>query len=597
MSKIHNVDSLEFDSIKSNIKNFLRTIPEFTDYNFEGSAMSMVIDVLAYNTHYNSLYTNMMLNESFLDSASKYSSVVSLAKSIGYTAKSAKSSIAKLRVKVSDVPNSPEVLNLPKHTSFKSTKGGKEYSFYTQDIYSAPRVADTYTFEIDVVEGFPISNYYVNNGDVDFIIPNKEVDLTTVRVMVQESSTSSRIRQYYRVDDILYANSETPMFYVKQREDLFYQIYFGDGSIGKTIEPGNVIFIDYMVSKGEESNGCSAFYYASGARGDSLYEVSTIQNSAGGADPESIESIKFNAPRNYISQNRAVTSDDYKNQILSNFPMVQTVAVWGGQDNNPPQYGRVFISAKPFGRSKLNDIEKKQIVDFLSKKRSIVSVQHVLVDPTIIEIGVDVNVYYNTSISTKNPGVLKQMVRSSIEAYDEELNVFESNFRFSRLSRMIDSTDPSILSNVSRIYLVRTVTPNIGVVDKYQIELGNPIFRQEGTIRSSRIRIPMFEGYVTIQNDESGDLYIYDYTSEGIQRKTNTKIGHVNYEKGTFILENLRINSLFDPTFEFRITPLSNDVLPVRQNILSIPSKRTTVNVIAEQNTSDANSHIFSASR
>ena len=597
MSKIHNVDSLEFDSIKTNIKNFLRSSPEFTDYDFDGSAMSILIDVLAYNTHYNSLYTNMMLNESFLDSASKYSSVVSLAKSIGYTAKSAKSSIAKLRVKISDVPNSPDILTLPKHTSFKSSKDGKEYSFYSQDSQSAPRISDTYTFDIDVVEGFPVNNYYVNAGEVEFIIPNKDVDLTTVKVLVQETATSSKIRQFLRVDDILSVNPESLVFYVKQREDLFYQIYFGDGSIGENIDPGNVVYIDYMVSNGSASNGCSAFYYSAGARGDSLYEVSTIQNSAGGADPESIESIKFNAPRNYLAQNRAVTSDDYKNQILSNFPMVQTVSVWGGQDNTPPQYGRVFISAKPFGRSVLNAIEKKQIVDFLSKKRSIVSVQQIMVDPTIIEIGIDASVYYNPIVATKNPGTLQQMVRSSIEAYNDDMNVFESNFRFSRLSRMIDSTDASIVSNVSKIYLVRTVTPNIGVFEKYQIEIGNPIFKQEGTVRSSRIRIPMFDTYVTLQNDDSGDLYIYDYTSEGIQRKTNTKIGRINYETGTIIIDSLRINSLFDPAFEFRIIPLSNDVIPVRHNILSIAAKRTNINVIADHTLSGSSNHIFSASR
>lgn len=598
MSKIQNVDALEFDQIKNNIKNFLRAKPEFTDYDYEGSAMSILIDILAYNTHYNSLYTNMMLNESFLDSASKYSSVVSLAKSIGYTAKSVRSASAKLTVVVSDVPDSPDTLTLPKHTAFKSIKDGKEFSFYTLNTYTSPNVAGTYTFNVDVTEGFPIKNFYTVADAIDYIVPNTNADMLTLGVFVQESSTSSATRQFYRTDEILDIGPEDSVFYIKQREDLFYQIFFGDDVIGRSVQTGNVIFLDYLVSKGESGNGCSAFYYASGARGDVLYSVTTTQIASGGADAESITSIKFNAPRNYIAQNRAVTSEDYKNQILSHFPQVESVAVWGGQDNDPPQYGRVFISAKPFGRSALNAIEKNQINDFLSKKRSVVSVQQVFVDPTILEIGLDVHAYYNPLTTTKTTGELKQLVKASIDSYASTLNVFESSFRFSKLSSLIDTSDNSIVSNISKIHLVRSVTPNIGIYESYHINIGNPIYAHVGSVKSSRIRVPLFDGYVSIQNDEIGDLYIYDFTPEGLQRKSTTKVGRVNFDSGLISIENIRINSLFDPIFEFKIIPTSNDVVPTRQNILTLPPKRTTINIIADPTISGGSSnYIFSPSR
>lgn len=597
MSKLLNVDALEFNTIKNNIKEFLRNSPDFTDYDYEGSAMSILIDVLAYNTHYNALYTNMMLNESFLDSASKYSSVVSLAKSIGYTAKSVKSAAAKVTVVVSDVPDSPDTLTLPKHTAFKSIKDGKEFSFYTTNTYTSARINDEYIFNVDITEGFPISNFYLVSDGVEFVIPNKNADLTTLNVFVQESSTSSYIRQFRRTDEILEIGPEEPIFYIKQREDLFYQTYFGDDVIGRSVVPGNLVFLDYLVSNGEIGNGCSEFYYASGARGDVLYSVTTTQVAAGGADAESINSIKFNAPRNYLAQNRAVTSDDYKNQLLSHFPQIESVAVWGGQDNSPPQYGRVFISAKPFGRNALNDIEKKQINDFLSKKRSVVSVQQIFVDPSILEIGFETNVYYNPLSTTKTTGELQAMVKTTVESYSSGLNIFDATFRFSKLSALIDSCDPSIVSNISKIYLVKSVIPSISVFERYSVEIGNPIFRQAGTVRSSRIRIPLFDGPVTIQNDSSGDLYVYETTQEGVQRKTTTKIGTVDYTNGVIDIPNMRINSLFDPIFEFRITPSSNDVVPIRQNILTMPPKRTTINIISDPTINGSSNHIFSSSR
>ena len=599
MTKLVNVDALEFETIKKNIKDFLRGQREFSDYDFEGSAMSTLIDILAYNTHYNAIYTNLMLNESFLDSASKYSSVVSLAKSIGYTAKSVKSAAAKLRVTVSGVPVLEPTMTLPKGTAFRSVLGKKEFTFYTIGAYTAPLQGDRYVFDIDVYEGLPVTNFYVNSDGVQFIIPNRNADTTTLRVTVQESISSSALSQFYQTTDLITLTKDSYAFFIKQREDLFYEVFFGNGVIGRAINPGNVVYLDYIVANGAAANGCSQFFYSSGFRGDVLYTVTTTTVAIGGADEESINSIKHNAPRNYISQNRAVTAIDYENQILSHFPQVETVSAWGGQDNDPPVYGKVFLAVKPYGRNALTDLEKKQINEFLSTKRSVLSVQQTFVDPTVIEIALVTNIYYNPNATTRTEGEIAVLVKNAIKTYGKSLNGFESTFRFSKLTSVIDSADPSIVSNISKITLCREVKPVIGASDRYHFSTGNPIFNKEGSVKSSRIYVPNYDTHVTIQNDSAGVLWIYQFNQDGTPVKTTTRIGTVDLAKGTIDIPLLTINDLYDPVFMFYMTPSSNDVVPIRQNLISLPGSRLTINMISDQTSYGlgGNNFVFSESR
>jgi hypothetical protein len=521
--------------------------------------------------------------------------VVSHAKAIGYTAKSRKSSVAKLRVVVSDVPSGPETMTLPKHTAFKSILNGREYTFYTLNSTTATRTSIGYTYEVDVTEGRPGSNYYENVIGSNFVVPVRDVDLSTLVVNVQETRASTNIEQFRLVDDLLTIKGIDSVYFIKQREDLFYEIYFGNGTIGKNIDLGNVVYLDYMISSGVVSNGCSQFYYSSGFRGDALYQVTTIESAIGGADSETVESVKFNAPRNFISQNRAVTAEDYQVQILSNFPQVQSISVWGGQDNVPRQYGRVFISAKPYGRDALNAQEKEEINEFLSQKRSILSIQQVFVDPIILEIGFESNVYYDQTKTTKTSGEIDTIVRAAVQSYSDGLNTFNSSFRFSQLSRLIDTSDESIVSNISSIYLRRTVKPSIGISTTYQIQIGNPLLQQAGYIKSSKFYTFGFTNTCIIQNDESGNLFLYEYYPDGTSVK-RTKCGTVDYGNGIITVDNIIITGLYDPKLTFKIIPKSNDVIPVRQNILVMSGELLKVNTIVDSS-SYSNNFVFSASR
>lgn len=586
-----NVGDLDFDGIKANIKTFLQGQDVFSDYNFEGSVLSTLLDVLAYNTHLNALYTNLAVNESFIDSASKYSSVVSLAKSIGYTPKSTKSSYATLTIAVSNVPGNPATLTLPRFTSFKSDINGVKYSFLTTETHTALNVANVFTFNVDVTEGFVASNNYTTGINTQYVIPNRSIDMSTISVQVQENTNSSLLTTFKLVDDLLTVKNIDAVFFVKQREDLFYEIYFGNDVIGKAVVPGNVVFLDYLVSSGVASNGCSEFYYSSGFRSDVIYTITTNEVSRGGADPESIDSIKFNAPRVYTSQNRAVTADDYESQVKINFPQIERIKVWGGQDNVPPQYGKVFISAKPYGRDKLDDQEKLDIKTFLSTKRSVVSIQQVFTDPVVLNIALTSHVYFNADLTTKTADELATLILSNIQTYANSLNTFDSSFRYSKLIGMIDGTDPSILSNITSITISRNVTPIFGVKTNYNIDIGNPIYSVQNSVRSSRFYIPGVSNTIFIRSETDGTLSLMNKFPDGTETFIS-QIGTLNFTTGKIEIKELLITALFDDDFNFVIQPSSNDVIPVRENLIALPSDLISLTVVAE-----SQDHLFSASR
>lgn len=591
------VDALDFDGIKSNIKTFLSGQDVLSDWEYEGSVIQTLIDVLAYNTHYNALYTNLMLNESFIDSASKYSSVVSLAKSIGYVAKSSRSSRAQILLTISDVGDAPAVLTLPNKTKFKGQLNGRDYYFYSQGAITAPRTASgTYQFTIDIIEGIPSTNAYTVNpesGTNSFVIQNAAVDLQTLQVSVQENSSNQTFVTFNRVEDLLNVRGSDNVYFVKQREDLLYEIYFGNDVIGKSLVPGNVVYIDYMVSSGSITNGSSRFYYAGGFRGDASYQVSTILNAIGGANREQLEQIRFNAPRAYVAQNRAVTADDYKTAILSNFPQIQNISVWGGEDNMPPKFGVVFISAKPISRYALNSQEKSDIASFLKKNKQVVTIQHEFVDPAIIEILIDTTVYYNPTKTTVNSGDISYAVNNAIMNYANNIGDFQKQFRFSALTRAIDQQDKSIISNISKIKLQKSVLPTFGVQSTYDIVFGNPIYAIDDQVISTRFysTLSMFPCYLS--STQNGDLRLYEILANNSTRFIKT-IGSVDFMSGTINISGLIISGLYESNLIFTVIPASNDVIPIRNHILEIPSASINVEIIADTGNQK---HIFAFSR
>jgi hypothetical protein len=601
MSNIR-TEELDFDAIKANIKEFFRGQSIFTDYDFEGSALSVLIDVLAYTTQYNAFYANLAINEMFLDSASKYASAVSLAKTIGYTPRSIRSARGVIDVVTSNVQGNPSTLTLPKNTVFRGKVGEVEYDFYTATDYTANNVLGAYTFnDVEIIEGSILTKKYNVMTNSKFVIPNKNVDMSTLTVRVQDNPNSGNYIKFNLSEDILNVRSTDSVYFVKQREDMLYEIYFGNGTIGKKVNVGNVVHIEYFISSGRLANQANEFVYASGLEANYTYNVALTTIPTGGDEEESIDSIKFNAPRKYISQNRAVTSEDYATLLYSQFPNIESLSVWGGQDNVPPIYGKVFIAAKPFERETFTDAEKAQIRSFLASKRNILTVIPETVDPTFLRVQFTTNVYYDPAKSKKSPGELQTLVRNTIADYATTMGKFDSTFRFSKLSTLIDATDQSINSNISTLKIRRTVEPVFGVISKYNIQIDNPIYQDKdtgGTVWSTRFFIGTLADRCYIRDDGNGnmDLYMEDINGNAFFQET---IGTVDYGNGTINIPSLLIRGLYDGELEFMYTPSSNDVVPTRQYIVTIPNELVTVNMIADQKISGSTKqkHIFTSSR
>lgn len=595
-------DELDFDLVKHNIKQFLRGQDVFTDYDYEGSALSVLIDLLAYNTTYNGFYNHLAINEMFLDSASKHASAVSLSKTIGYTPKSVTSSRARTNITISGVPGNPTTLTMPKGTKFNAAVGTADFLFSTLTDYTAVNSLNTYTFEdVELVEGTKLTKKYTYSDGIKLIIPNKNVDISTLTVLVQDNLSSSNYVRYTKVDDILNVKSDDAVFYIKQREDTQYEVFFGNGVLGKKLSTGNVVTLDYMISSGSASNRASSFVYSSGFRSDVFYSFEITQVSIGGSEAEDLDSIKFNAPRMYKTQNRAVTAEDYETLLRTQFTSIDSLSIWGGQDNVPPVYGKVFISAKPTDREFFLDDEKEEFVNYLTSNKNIATITPIIKDPEYLRLQVTANIYYNKTASKKAPGELTTMVRSTILRYAGELDTFGSSFRFSRLTTLIDNTDPSIISNITTLKIRKVLEPIFNITTKYTVRFENPIYQDLDTgetVWSTRFYIGAEKDRCFFKDDGYGniDLYLENILGEARFYKT---IGRVNYSTGVIEITDVLIRGLYDQEIEVMVTPLSNDVVPIRQYLISVPPELIEVNVIADNEFSSGTKqkHKFSSSR
>lgn len=583
-----NVAELDFDAIKQNIKIFLKGQETFQDYDFEGSGMSVLMDVLAYNTHYNALYNNMTINEMFLDSASKRNSVVSLSKMLGYVPRSAICSKATISLTLTTPTVGPSVLTLPAYSTFSTSVNGVQYTFYNTSSYTITGAGTQYTFpDIKIIEGTPLTfNWPVTVGSI-YVIPNSTIDLTTLKVQVQESSSSSIFETYTNGNDITIANSTTRVYFVKEIDDGLYQITFGDGVIGKKLDNGNVVHIEYMASNLSAPNGARLFNYTGNTLiSNATNNISTSVIATGGAAAEDIESIRFNAPRTYAAQNRAVTPEDYKAVIYSALPNAKSVSVWGGEDNNPPVYGKIFVCVKPVDATKLTTAEKSNLISTILNSKNVVSVQPEIVDADSINIALTVTAYYNDRETTRSAEELKTIITNTIFDYDtNELERFESIFKFSKLSRLIDTCEASIISNITTVALRRKMTPRYNVSAQYLINLINPIFYSEvagGSISTTGFYISGSDELHYL-DDDGGNLRLIKYGSTANKIVVNPQIGFINHQGGVLDIRNLHITALADVDFEISIKPASNDVVSALTSIAQIARDHLTVNVIADK--------------
>ena len=602
------VTELDFDDIKTNLKTFLKAQTEFKDYDFEGSGMSILLDTLAYNTHYLAFNANMLANEMFLDSSSLRSSVASHAKTLGYEPRSATASKAVVDVVLT---TTSATKTMPAGTAFTTTVDGVSYQFVTIADVTSSIVGNIVTFkDTDVYEGtYVTTKYTVDTSDASqrFLLADNRADTTTLTVKVQNSSTDTTSTTYTKATDITQLTATSTVYYLQEVENGRYEIYFGDGVVSNAIADGNIVQLNYVVTNKTAANGASSFSSPSAIDGVTNILVSTIANASGGAEPESIASIKLQAPLDYSSQGRAVTTDDFKVYTKKLFANTQTVSVWGGEDgsydtstgvSDTPEYGKVFISIKSTTGQNLTTAQKNQLISDLGKYK-VSSVTPVIVDADTTFLILGISFAFDSSATTSDKTDLESLVNTTVSNYNTtDLLNFNNPFRHSKLTGLIDDTDTSILNSTVTVTMSKLVTPILNTNSSYTVGFNNTLYNPVSGYNAAAGGIIASTGFFLggtteyfFDDDGTGNLRIY-YEVEAVRTYYDTEAGTVDYSNGIVKINPLSITSVGSvdgaTSTRFRMTaiPNSNDIVPVRNQILEIDTTNTTITGSVDQTTS-----------
>jgi len=591
------VSDYDFDAIKLNLKSFLQGQSQFQDYDFEGSSLNILLDVLSYNTHYMAFLANMATNELYLDSADIRNNIVSLAKMIGYTPSSPRAPIANIDIILNNASGTSITMN--KGTVFTTTVNNSSYQFVTNSDFTTTPVAGVYKFSnVPIYEGTLVTFKYTNDStdsDQKFIIPNDKVDTSTLQVRVQNSVSDTTLETYALAGGYNNVTDTSKVYFIQEGKDGRYEIYFGDGTNGKALVDGNIIILDYIITNVKEANGASSFKLSDNIGGFTNVTISTTSAAQGGVEGETNDSIKLNAPLQYAAQERAVTSTDYETLVKSIYPNALSVSAWGGEDDETPRYGIVKIGIKAASGSTLTETTKQDIVNKL-KPFNVASVVPQIVDPEITSVILTSTVKYNTSATTKSSDTLKSEIISSLTDYNTNtLQKFDAIYRHSKVTGLIDDVDNSILSNITTVKIRKSFTPTISSSTKYAIYFRNALFNPHaghnkaagGILSSTGFKVTGNDNEMFFDDDGNGNVRRY-FLSSGIRTYANETQGTINYTTGEIILNSLNVASISNirgatsTLIEMTITPLSNDVVPVRDQIVEIDIANSNITVTAD---------------
>lgn len=480
------VTELDFFKIRDNLKNYLRSQSTFTDYDFEGSGMAILLDVLAYNTYYNSFYLNMAANEAFLDTAQVRQNILSHAKNINYVPNSAQGSLTKATIVVTPSSNEDQttsILTLDKYTRFIGRDvNGDSYTFVTLNSNTSSKVDGAFTFANVVLKQGEVITYQFeassNNVNRRYQIPSANVDTTTLVVTVQESSSNTYTSEYRLADDLTEVKSDSKVYFVEEDDQLQYTIYFGDNILGKKPSDGNIIIVTYLNTVGSVSNNVSKFTNTE-LLGDKFRSNVIFQNivtSYGGTDKETVENIRFRAPYFYTAQNRCVTVNDYEALITKDYNNIEAVSIWGGEDNDPVVYGKVFMSLKTRGYYTLSNLEKESIKNSLIENRNVLTIIPEIVDPEYVFMQIRGKVFYDQTLTSRTANEIYAIVKDAIQQYtDKELNTFKSTFKKSKLQFYIENSDPSITASDIYVYMQRRIPITVNLMKNYTVKFNSPL--------------------------------------------------------------------------------------------------------------------------
>lgn len=580
MSTNLRVTELDFTEIKKNLKDFLRGKPEFVDYDFDGSTMSTLLDLLAYNTYYNAFYASMAANEMFLDSATIKESVYSKAKELNYLPRSARSARAKITVKFAP-SDSPSEIIIPQYTKFQTTLNGVNYEFVTKQQYSVINDNGNYLKTVDIYEGY-VTTYTFNYSAGDtkvFELPVENVDTNSIVVEVRINASATTKTTYTVVSDITEVEPDSTVYYLQKNLNGYYEIYFGDDVLGKALADGNVITVTFLATSGAAPNGIGGFkplghtgYNNAVITTKYTATVTSVDEKAQeGQEEETIDEIKFNAPRSYEVQNRLIVENDYKQYILNNYSDIQSVSVWGGETHVTPIYGKVLVAVKPKKAYVISNTRKQSIINDL-KKYNAMSIDPLIIDPTFLFINTTSTIYYNATKSTLTAEQIYNLVATAVQKYEtDNLGIFDNRFRLSRLSAAIDAAHQSIESNKTTITIEKRFSPTIDTTLTYSLEYQNPFYNPYsgylGALSSTGFKLLGNINTLYLDDDGKGNVRTY-YLDKGEKVYVNNTAGTINYATGTVKLTSFHFVSFEGDELRIAVQPDSSDIFASRHLLL-----------------------------
>jgi hypothetical protein len=581
------VANLDFEDIKAALKDYLRANSDFTDYDFEGSALSTLIDTLAYNTYYTAFNTNMVVNELFIDSATLRDNVVAIAKQLGYRPKSVTSPTASISFSVTyQNPTFDTEIILKKGSGFIASFDNTIYQYVTPSDTTAQIINGVATFEdVTIREGTVLTNTFTVDNSLTsqrYILDNVGIDTNTIRVRVFPSGGSFS-EPFVLADNILGVDGTSKVFFIDEIEDDRFEIILGDGALGKKVESASRIEVSYLTTSGPVSNGVKTFVFTGVLENPdgispSNFDVNILSSvrSAGGEDKETTKQIKFNAPKLYGAQDRAVTSGDYEAIVRKIYPSTSDIIIYGGEDAVPPQYGKVFVVLKPNDASYLTSFTKQEIRKEL-KKYVVASVEPEIIDPSVLFVEMTSKIYYNRGMTDKTPAQIRDLAINSVQQYIDNTDTekFNGKFRYSKFVGVIDDADRSINSNLTSVTMRKDFYPSLNSSFYYEICFQNEFDKDcdEPVLSSTGFRVTEYPEFDVYIEDRDGKIVLYRLDAVTAEKVVlNSDIGDINYAKGELQMYNLTIikGSFFDNRISVRVKPLRNDIQALREVYLDV---------------------------
>ena len=586
--------NLNFEDIKTSIKNYIKQNSNFSDMDFEGSNLSTLINILAYNSYSTAYNTNMAINETFIDSATLRENVVSLARNIGYVPRSRRAARATINLSFVGLTSTTEQVTIQPGIVCNGAISNVNYIFSIPESVTMLAEDGTASGSIEIFQGqYLTSRFVVNNNNPSerYVIPNNGVDTSTINIKVRNSLSDNTSVDYKLVDNIIGVTSTSNIFLLQETTDEKYEVLFGDNIFGKKLESGNVIDISYIKTNGKEGNGASKFNFVgnvinenNASETDFIVSISAQNKAENGDDIEPVESVKYYAPRLYAAQHRAVTANDYEALLPSIYPNIESVSSYGGEELNPPQFGRVFIAAKPKNGSFLSELTKKNLLNSL-KNYSIAGIVPSFVDLKFLYVEIDSYIYYNSNFVGDVDNLKSNVIKSlTTFATGTELNKFGGRFKYSKILSLIDGVDASVTSNITLVRMRRNINAKLNQFAQYEVCYLNQIYaaNSQYNIHSTGFTVSNVVGTCYISDikidDDSGSIFLFQILNDDSVKVITNNFGRIDYKKGEIVLDAVNITGTLEPDgiIEVEVIPQSNDVLAKNELYLQFEVNKST---------------------